>query len=102
MLDADDGLRIVAWEGFGMAALWIGNVDDGTTDDEIREFLVGYGLPPFDTLRRIEGTGTRPAVLPGFNDVDHHTLRSLQPRIHNLFWKNRTIMVQVMPERDQT
>jgi hypothetical protein len=85
-----------------MANLWIGNVDASATDDEIREFLIGYGLPPFDTIQHIEGTGARPAVLLGFNDVDHYALRSLQPRIHNLFWKNRVITVQVMPERDET
>jgi len=85
-----------------MANLWVGNVDDSTTDDEIREFLIGYGLPPFDTIQRIEGTGEHPAVLLGFNNVDHYALRSLQPRLHNLFWKSRTLVVQVMPERDET
>lgn len=85
-----------------MADLWIGNVDDATTDDEIREFLIGYGFPPFDTIQRVEGTGERPAVVLGFNGVTDHALRTLQPRIHNLFWKSRTIVVQVMPERDET
>ncbi|MGF6600796.1 RNA recognition motif-containing protein [Paraburkholderia sp. GAS448] len=85
-----------------MANLWIGNIDDGTTDDEIRELLIRYGLPPFDTIQRIEGTGARPAVLLEFIGVDHHALRSLQPRLHNLFWKNRVLTVQVMPERDET
>lgn len=101
-LDFDGGLHIVALEGFAMTDLWIGNVDDATTDDEIREFLIRYGFPPFDTIRRVEGTGARPAVVLGFNDMAHHVLRGLQPRIHNLFWKSRTIMVQVMPERDET
>jgi hypothetical protein len=29
-------------------------------------------------------------------------LRTFQPRIHNMFWKNRTLMVQVVPERNET
>lgn len=85
-----------------MADVWIGNVDEGATDDEIREFLIRYGFPPFDTIRRVEGTGARPAVMLGFNDLDHSALRNLQSRIHNVFWKNRTLMVQVMPMRDET
>jgi len=84
-----------------MADLWIGNVDSGTTDDEIREFLIGYGFPSFDSVQRVEGTGSRPALVVRFNDVGHYALSTLQPRIHNLFWKGRTILVQVVPERDE-
>ena len=85
-----------------MAELWIGNIEDVTTDDEIKTFLCHYGFPPFDTIQRVEGTGDRPAVVLGFNNVGMHVLRSLQPRVHNMFWKNRTLMVQVVPERDET
>ncbi len=85
-----------------MADLWIGNVEDSVSDDEIRQFLCGYGFPAFDTIERVAGTGTHPAVVLGFNDVSSHALRSLQPRVHNMFWKNRTLVVQVMPERDET
>lgn len=85
-----------------MGDLWLGNVEDGTTDDEIRQFLCNYGFPLADSLERIEGTGARPAVLVSFNSIEPHILRTMQPRIHNLFWKNRTLTVQVMPERDET
>jgi RNA recognition motif-containing protein len=85
-----------------MADIWIGNVQDDTSDDEIREFLIKYGFPPFDAIRRVEGTGTRPAVVVTFHDTSPDALRNLQSRIHNMFWKNRTIVVQVMPERDDS
>jgi len=85
-----------------MAHLWVGNVEDDTSDDEIREFLVRYGFPPFDEIQRYSGTGTRPAVVLTFNDTSCDALRSLQPRIHDMFWKDRTIVVQVMPEHDES
>ena len=85
-----------------MAHLWVGNVEDDTSDDEIREFLVRYGFPPFDKIQRYSGTGTRPAVVLTFNDTSCDALRSLQPRIHDMFWKDRTIVVQVMPEHDES
>ncbi|MEI6001487.1 RNA-binding protein [Paraburkholderia bengalensis] len=85
-----------------MAELWIGNIEDATTDDEIKSFLCRYGFPPFDTIQRVEGTGERPAVVLGFNDVGAHVLHALQPRVHNMFWKNRTLVAQVVPERDES
>ena len=33
-----------------MSHLMLGNVEPGTTDDEIRELLVKYGFPPFDEI----------------------------------------------------
>jgi RNA recognition motif-containing protein len=85
-----------------MADLWVGNVEDNTTDQEIKDFFCRYGFPPFDGIQRVEGTGDRPAVVLSFNEVASHVLHSLQPRVHNLFWKNRTLVVQVVPERDDS
>jgi hypothetical protein len=84
-----------------MAELWMGNIESDASDEEIRTFLCSYGFPPFDTIQRVSGTGARPAVVLGFNDVGAHVLRKLQPRVHNMFWKKRTLTVQVMPERDE-
>ncbi|MGF6920598.1 RNA-binding protein [Paraburkholderia sp. 40] len=83
-----------------MADLWVGNVEEDASDDEIREFLIKYGFPPFDEIRRIPGSGSRPAVQLTFKDVGPEILRRLQPRVHDMFWKNRKLVVQVMPERD--
>jgi len=85
-----------------MANLWLGNVEAKTTDEEIREFLCRYGFPSFDSIERVPGTGGRPAAVVSFDSVEPHMLRTFQPRIHNMFWKNRTLVAQVMPDRDET
>lgn len=79
-----------------MAGLWMGNVDSSVTDDEIRDFLVKYGFPPFDAIKHIEGDGSRPAVVLTFNDAPATALRTLGTRIQDIFWKNRKLMVQVV------
>jgi hypothetical protein len=82
-----------------MAGLWMGNVDSSVSDDEIRELLAWYGFPEFDAIEHIAGDGSRPAVLLTFNDAPAQALRTLQPRIQDLFWKNRKLHVQVMDQR---
>jgi hypothetical protein len=84
-----------------MAELWMGNVADDATDDEIREFLIRYGFPSFDEIQRIPGDGSRPAVLLTFKDTEPHALRTLESRVQHLFWKNRTINVNVVPPREE-
>ncbi|WP_327381587.1 RNA-binding protein [Caballeronia choica] len=84
-----------------MADLWMGNVEPGTTDEEIKEFLIKYGFPPFDAIEHIEGDGSRPAVLLTFAGVGPEALRHLQPRVHDMFWKNHKINVQVMKDRSE-
>ena len=85
-----------------MADLWVGNVEEDASEDEFKEFLIKYGFPPFDEIKRVPGTGSRPAGVLTFNSVIADALRSLQPRIHNMFWKSRALTVQVMPERDES
>ncbi|TDN57793.1 RNA-binding protein [Paraburkholderia sp. BL10I2N1] len=80
-----------------MADLWLANVEADTSEDEIKEFLGRYGFPPFDRIQYVPGTGERPAVILTFSEASEEALRLLQPRVHNLFWRNRTINVQVMP-----
>lgn len=82
-----------------MADLLLGNVENGTSDEEIKAFLVKYGFPPFDEIEHMPGDGSRPAVLLTFKDAAVETLRDLQPRIQNMFWKNRRINAMVMDER---
>jgi hypothetical protein len=81
-----------------MADLLIANIEDETTDEEIRNFLVKYGFPPFDEIQEVPGTGSRPAVLLTFNGLDATTLRNLQGRIHNIMWRGRTITARIMHE----
>lgn len=82
-----------------MSELLLGNVDSTASDDEIKQFLVKYGFPAFDAIEHMPGDGSRPSVLLTFNDVAPEALRTLQPRIQNMFWKNRKISAQVMAER---
>jgi len=86
-------------EEHAMSELLLGNIEDSTSDEEIKAFLVKYGFPAFDAIEHMPGDGSRPAVMLTFKDVAPETLRSLQPRIQNMFWKNRKISAQIMAER---
>jgi hypothetical protein len=79
-----------------MTLLVITNIGD-VSDDEVKAFLVRYGFPTFDAIERIPGDGSMAeAAVLTFAGVDPIVLRSLQPRVNHLFWKDRSITVQVM------
>jgi len=82
-----------------MAELLMGNVETGTSDEDIKAFLVKYGFPPFDEIEHMPGDGSRPAVLLTFKDAGPAALNSLLPRIQDMFWKNRKIHAHVVNER---
>jgi hypothetical protein len=65
------------WERV-MAELLIGNLEEGTTDDEVREFLTKYGFPAFDAIKHVPGAGLRPSEPQTFNEL-------VQPRIQNMY-----------------
>lgn len=85
-----------------MAELFLGNVEESVSDEEIGEFLIRYGFPRFSSIRRVPGTGSHPGAVVVFDDVSTDGLRVLQTRVHNLFWKNHTIVAQLLPERDES
>ncbi|MBB5401826.1 MULTISPECIES: RNA-binding protein [Paraburkholderia] len=85
-----------------MAELFLGNVEESVSDEEIGEFLIRYGFPRFSSIQRVPGTGSRPGAVVVFDDVPTDGLRILQSRVHNLFWKNHTIVAQLLPERDES
>jgi len=82
-----------------MTDLLLANVETGTSDEEIREFLVKYGFPPFDEIEYIPGDGSRPSVLLTFKEIAPEALRSLQPRIQDMYWKNRRLNVSILNQR---
>jgi hypothetical protein len=82
-----------------MAELFVGNVETGTPDEDIKAFLVKYGFPPFDDIEHMPGDGSRPAVLLTFKDAPPEALNNLLPRVQDIFWKNRKIHVHVVNER---
>lgn len=79
-----------------MADLWLGNVASDVSDEEIKDFLIKYGFPPCDSIEHFPGDGSRPAVQVAFNQLSREALRRLQPRIDDMFWRNRRLTVQVI------
>ena len=82
-----------------MGHLMLGNVEPGTTDDEIRDLLVKYGFPPFDEIVHEPGDGTNPAVLLTFATIDATAMFNLQKRVHGLFWKHRKLTARILQDR---
>jgi len=82
-----------------MPRLLLTNVEPGTSDDEIRDFLVKYGFPPFDAIAHEPGDGSRPSVLVTFADADPTALFKLQQRVHNMFWKKRKLAARILQDR---
>lgn len=83
-----------------MAELLLGNVEDSVPDEEITEFLERYGFPPFDSIERVLAGSGRPIALLKFSDLPSEALNLLRSRIHNMFWKDRTISAHILLERD--
>ena len=83
-----------------MPGLGMANVDSNATDDEIRDFLVRYGFPPYDTIQHVPGDGSHPAVLLTFRDQPAEALRTLGNRIQDMFWKTSKIQVHVLDRAD--
>jgi hypothetical protein len=81
-----------------MANLLINHIENATTDEEIKAFLCKYGFPSFDSIERVQGDGSRPAVLVRFEARSAVSLRTIVPRIQGMFWNNHTITALVMRE----
>lgn len=79
-----------------MARLWIGNIEQNTSDEDLQELLTKYGFPKFDAIERVPGDGSRPAAIFTFEGVSSEGISLLVPRVHDLFWKRRKLTVQVM------
>ena len=79
-----------------MTRLLLGNVEPGTPDAEIRDFLVKYGFPPFDAIVQEPGDGSRPSVVLTFTGTDATALDKLKERVHDIYWKKRKLSVRVL------
>jgi hypothetical protein len=82
-----------------MSVLLLANIGPDTTDEEIGDFLVKYGLPQFNGIEYLEGDGTRPAARLTFDELDSDALDKLKGRIHGMYWKGQQISAQVLRER---
>jgi hypothetical protein len=75
--------------------LWIGNIEPGTTDDEIRAFLGKYA-PDLEVaaIQRVDGDGSRPAASISFVDTPYGSVEKISLRLHGMYWKGRELFVQ--------
>ncbi len=75
-----------------MEKLWLANLDPAVADDDIRA-LVGRYAPDIELagIQRVEGDGSRPAVLLTFTGKKIDSLGKLKLRLDGLFWKGRRL-----------
>ena len=76
-----------------MERLWIANIAPGTSDDEIKALVAKYSHDPMECigLERVEGDGSRPAVLMTFTGKKFDTLGNLALRLNGMYWKGRAL-----------
>jgi RNA recognition motif-containing protein len=77
--------------------LWIGNIEPGTTDDELREFVKKYSPDlEIEAIQRVEGDGSRPAASIEFVDTPYGSVEKISMRLHGMYWKGRELFVQTL------
>lgn len=79
-----------------MTKLLIDNVATTASDEDVRQLLLRYGFPSYDTVEHLPGDGSRTSLLLTFADTSSAALHSLLPRIQHLFWNDRKLEVEVM------
>jgi hypothetical protein len=77
--------------------LWIGNVSPGTTDEEIVAFVKKYA-PTIEcgSVQRVDGDGSRPAVILEFPDASGAAVQTAANRLHGMYWKERQLVAQTI------
>lgn len=77
--------------------LWIGNIEPGTSDEEVRELVKKYA-PNLECtdIRRVEGDGSRPAAVLEFANAQLGALENVSLRLNGMFWKERALIVQTL------
>ena len=75
-----------------MERLWLANIEPGTTDDELKEFVKKYA-PDLECseIQRMDGDGSRPAALMSFANKKFDSLGKLKIRLDGLYWKGRKL-----------
>ncbi|WP_267225437.1 hypothetical protein [Dyella silvae] len=79
-----------------MLRLLLGNIEPGTSDEEIGEFLAKYGFPAWEAIEHVPGDGSRPAVMLSFGGISSNALEKLSERIHHMFWKGRELNAMII------
>ena len=77
--------------------LWIVNIEPGTSDDEIRQF-VGRYAPDLEVTKivRLDGDGSRPAAQLEFKETPFGAVEKISMRLNGMHWKGRELYVQTM------
>ena len=76
--------------------LWMGNIDPDATDDDLRALLRKYTRLELSRLTRVPGDGSRPGAMLEFDSGDSTALYDAQRRLNGMYWKNRSLTVQVL------
>ncbi|MFC4526117.1 RNA-binding protein [Dyella halodurans] len=79
-----------------MTRLLLGNIEPGTSEEEVTAFLHKYGFPSYSHIEQVPGDGSRPAVLLTYAGVTEAELEKLKPRVHGMFWKKRVLNVMIL------
>ena len=75
--------------------LWIGNIEPGTSDDELRAFVGKYGIAEIASIEHVPGDGTRPAAVLEVAATPE-TLMKVTQRLNGMYWKGRSLNVQAI------
>ena len=77
-------------------SLWIGNIEPGTSEAEVIEFVKKYAHElECKGVKHMEGDGSRPAMVLQFPDAGFGELERLQLRLNGIYWKGRQLFVTV-------
>jgi hypothetical protein len=81
-----------------MERLWIANIAPDTTDEELKAFVAKYTADPIECteIQRVDGDGSRPAVLMTITGKKLDTLRKLALRLNGMYWKGRPLGCSTM------
>jgi hypothetical protein len=75
--------------------LWLGNIEPGTSDEEIKELVKKYAPDLTCTdIERVEGSGSRPGAMLELSGGGMGALDKLSQRLNGMYWKNRSLVSQ--------
>ena len=77
--------------------LWIANLADGTSDEELRE-LIGKYTPELEctAIHRVRGDGSRQAATLEFRTAPPSALEKVSSRLHGMHWKGQELFVRTL------
>ena len=82
-----------------MTCLILGNIEPGTSEEVLSEFLTKYGFPPFASIEEMPGDGSQLSVMLHYDDLQPEALHKLRERIHGMFWNHRKLTADIVMEK---